>query len=591
MDFASGSNPHVKQPNLPLSALCNFTISHLLLWRVEAIVNERKRSANKSALLANYHGGYGGLFICQKAVEIAPSWRTEFSEVQDSSVKWIVSSRNWPSIEKDLDNATRKVNLRLELNEESVSAAVTTYVRVKVEVLAKRNKYSNDTRDDVECYLSANAHGTFLWVALVCKQLANASEWEAKELLTTIPPGLDALYRRMMDQIYHSSHANLLQRILAVISVVCQPITLDELPALVDTPNRVPGNDKHLADIVGRCGSFLKLRDRERTISFVHQSAKDFLLKQARDEIFPSGIEDVHRTIFSRSLGVMGITLRRDIYNLGAPGFSIDKVRPPDPDPLAAVRYSCVYWIDHLRDYGGSIDTFLREKYLHWLEALSLQKSLANGVASMLSLEGLFKAGKETSHLINRVRDACRFILYHKWAIENSPLQVYASALVFSPARSITRNQFKNEEPKWIIRKPTMADNWSACLQTLEGHSAFVYSVAWSHDATWLTSASCDKTVQIWDPATGQCVSTLEIGRTLYNLEFHESNRDLLPCHEKVLAYLPPDYRSCFYLLMSLVLLYVYGHARALPASTQSLVLSILQMSMVQLRRGVTIWK
>jgi WD40 repeat protein len=74
----------------------------------------------------------------------------------------------------------------------------------------------------------------------------------------------------------------------------------------------------------------------------------------------------------------------------------------------------------------------------------------------------------------------------------------------------MTRNQFKNEEPKWIIRKPTMADNWSACLQTLEGHNGAVNSVAWSHDATRLASASWDRTVKIWDPATGQCVSTLE---------------------------------------------------------------------------------
>jgi hypothetical protein len=317
------------------------------------------------------------------------------------SVKWIVSSRNWPSIEKDLDTATQKVNLRLELNEESVSAAVTTYVRFKVEVLAERNKYSNDTRDAVERYLSANAHGTFLWVALVCQELSNTLGWKTQRKLLAFPPGLDALYRRMMDQIRDSEDAALCKNILAVVSVVYRPITLDELAALVDSLDGVPSNRESLTEIVGLCGSFLTLR--ERTISFVHQSAKDFLLKQARDEIFPSGIEDIHRTIFSRSLRVMRGTLRRDIYNLGHPGFSIDRVRPPDPDPLAAVRYSCVYWINHLRDCdpkksankdlqdGRSIDTFLREKYLHWLEALSLQKSLSKGVASMLRLEGLFE--------------------------------------------------------------------------------------------------------------------------------------------------------------------------------------------------------
>jgi hypothetical protein len=48
--------------------------------------------------------------------------------------------------------------------------------------------------------------------------------------------------------------------------------------------------------------------------------------------------------------------------------------------------------------------------------------------------------------------------MYHKRAIENSPLQVYTSALVFSPACSLTRGLFKEEEPKWITIKPAMGD-------------------------------------------------------------------------------------------------------------------------------------
>ncbi|KAJ5681613.1 NACHT-domain-containing protein [Penicillium maclennaniae] len=441
--------------------------------------------------------------------------------VQKSSVcprvKWIVSSRNWPSIEKDLDTATQRVDLRLELNENSVSAAVTIYVRFKVERLAKRNNYSKDTQDAVERYLSVNAHGTFLWVALVCQELATTPGWKAQKKLTVCPPGLDALYGRMMDQICKSEDAALCKDILAILSVVYRPITLDELTALVDMPDGVSGNYEALAEI----------------------SAKDYLLKQTREEIFPSGIEDIHRTIFSRSLRVMRETLRRDIYNLGAPGFPIDQVTQPNPDPLATARYSCVYWIDHMRDCDPSknakdlqdcslIDSFLRQKYLHWLEALSLLRSMSEGVASMLRLEGLLQAGEEISPLIDRARDASRFIRYHKWAIENSPLQVYASALVFSPARSITRYQFKKEEPEWIIRKPAIADDWSACLQTLEGHSDTVWSVAWSHDAARLASASADKTVKIWDRATGQCLSTLYVGRTPHYLQFDASSFDLL---------------------------------------------------------------
>jgi len=49
-----------------------------------------------------------------------------------SNVKWIISSRNWPDIERDLKEAIWKARLCLELNETSVLEAVTTYIKFKV---------------------------------------------------------------------------------------------------------------------------------------------------------------------------------------------------------------------------------------------------------------------------------------------------------------------------------------------------------------------------------------------------------------------------------------------------------------------------
>lgn len=88
----------------------------------------------------------------------------------NSRVKWIVSSRNWPYIEEELDTA-RKVSLCLELNRTCISAAVDSYIEYKVNELAERKPYTSAMRDAVHSHLANNAEGTFLWVALVCQLL------------------------------------------------------------------------------------------------------------------------------------------------------------------------------------------------------------------------------------------------------------------------------------------------------------------------------------------------------------------------------------------------------------------------------------
>ncbi|KAJ5082267.1 hypothetical protein N7532_011310 [Penicillium argentinense] len=434
-------------------------------------------------------------------------------------IKWIVSSRNLPAIEESLDAGTQKTNLWLELNEKSVADAVAIFINHKVQELTEKKKYNKEVRHAVSQHLLSNAHGTFLWVALVCEKLADVPKRNVRKKLEEFPSGLEKLYERMFDQISESNDAELCKSLLGIITTVYRPITLDELASCIDLPEEVV-DDSDLREIIGLCGSFLTLR--ERTITLVHQSAKDFLLRTAVYEIFPDGEDIVHYSIFSKSLQAISRTLQRDIYNLVSPGCPIDQVSQPNPDPLTAIRYACVYWIDHLNrcspsktviedlQNGGLISIFFQNNYLHWLEALSLLRSVSEGVASMLRLQGLLKTTTENSHLINRVQDACRFILYLKIAIENHPLQVYASGLIFSPTGSITRIQFETEDPPWIIRKPRMEEGWSACLQTLEDHSDRVNSVVFSHDSKLLASASDDRTVKVWDSGSGQCLRTLK---------------------------------------------------------------------------------
>jgi len=48
------------------------------------------------------------------------------------------------------------------------------------------------------------------------------------------------------------------------------------------------------------------------------------------------------------------------------------------------------------------------------------------------------------------------------------------------------------------------------CLRMFEGHTGAVTSVGLSADCRWAVSGSCDKTLRLWEVATGQCVRIFE---------------------------------------------------------------------------------
>ncbi|KAJ5766476.1 uncharacterized protein N7511_004092 [Penicillium nucicola] len=438
-------------------------------------------------------------------VEISSNWH----------VKCLISSRNLPSIEKDLHDAKQT---RLILEDESIRlAAVDSFIQHKINALAKRNGYSPELRHRVQDHLVLNANGTFLWVALVCKQLAKIAKRHVLAKLEEYPSGLNDLYKRMLDQIIESEDAEICKTLLGVATAVYRPLTLDEIPSYIQL-SEDEAND--LEDIIGNCGSFLSLRGH--TISLVHQSAKDFFLQMESDMIYPDGVDNVHYNIFSRSLQTMELNLRRDIYSINDPGYPIQGIKRPDPDPLAAIRYGVVHWVEHmdacyssqilnkdLQD-GGSLDRFLQRNYLHWLEALSILESITEGIASILKLESLLQKIGEPQVLLHRVSDAARFFQYNKVAIESSPLQVYSSPLIFSPMQSMTRTCYQAQSPSWILNTPEAEKSWSTCLQTLEGHTRDVTSVVWSPDGSQIASASWDKTVRTWNPVTGHCALTFQ---------------------------------------------------------------------------------
>jgi hypothetical protein len=175
-----------------------------------------------------------------------------------------------------------------------------------------------------------------------------------------------------------------------VAALAYQPLHLREIRIVAGLQKEVADLDD-LERIINMCGSFLTIRDNY--VYFIHQSAKDYLTVNASGIIFPAGHGRIHYDMFSWSLDALSKTLRRDMYNLRDPGTMVVNVPDPDPDPLGLIRYSCVFWVDHLCQADdqrldhtkelsddGAIFAFLREHFLHWLESLSLIHKLSDGI-------------------------------------------------------------------------------------------------------------------------------------------------------------------------------------------------------------------
>ena len=330
-------------------------------------------------------------------------------------IKWLTTSRNEATFTERLGRH-RQLHTSLELNSLHVARAVASFIDYKVKGIADLKAYDSELQVFVQESLRAKAEDTFLWVALVCKELSKVRQQpqqKVRSLLEKTPAGLIPLYERMLDQVLHQEDkddAELSRRILCSVILAKRPLRLEEIAVFAN----VSDDEGDVKGLVGLCGSFLTIR--EETVYMVHQSATDYLSDGKRKDIFLLGQDYEHANTARLCLEVMSTVLRKDICNLQAPGFRLGDV---EQSSIGAhipshAQYACQYWADHLQQAGSTkqetltlredcqVLEFFKSHFLHWLEALSLMSKLSEAVLAIKALGSI--------HRVNLLK---RFRVYH----------------------------------------------------------------------------------------------------------------------------------------------------------------------------------
>ncbi|KAL8800901.1 MAG: hypothetical protein Q9182_004825 [Xanthomendoza sp. 2 TL-2023] len=442
----------------------------------------------------------------------------EVKDIKNVDLGIFITSRPEVVIRLGFDNMPAIIHQKLDLRDiprHIVEHDISLLLDHEFDRIRQQHKLQDWPSEDDKRLLVQRSDCLFIYAKTVCRYIGDL-DWDPEERLAEIidrsttkggaTAQLDAIYNHVLQQALidlqsETQTAQLCGRFKRVVGSI---VTLHDEISITALAKLLSITPWEVEKTLSRLHSVLNIPSDQRSpIRLLHPSFHDFLLDETRcrGQRFYVSETTMHSELTKNCLRVMSSALKRNICHLQTPGSPLQDIKQTilDENLPEHVQYSCMYWVDHLvgtisddqarcglRD-NGEIHYFFQQKFLHWIELIEHQ-----------TLRAI-------------VEDSRRFILYSRAVIEEAPLQVYASALVFSPSESLIRSCYADQLPSWLIKSPTVDRDWNNCVLAVETNLLRPL-IAFSADGKYLASAGTMETaiIRLWDSDTGVLHSTLE---------------------------------------------------------------------------------
>lgn len=376
-------------------------------------------------------------------------------------------------------------------------------------------------REDLKNRILDKASGSFLWVSLVVRILAESySEEATEEILEEVPTDMNSLYSDMLGNVLQNRRAVVLAKCLYKWTLLSsRPLKIDGLHTVLklDTNQTVYNLDKLIPAISGQ----LLAVNQHHEPEVIHQTAKSYLLQQDKHPDLMLDKLQCHTQMAQICLGILArisTKIRPSRRLLGQLNPFLFSTVPSD-----LVDYACEHFSEHLQRSSTENDNnwellckFLDHNILDWIEFLANKRHMRSVTRTAQNLRSYFRRrvkylspiAPQKANMESWIYDLFRLSAKFGTYLTLSPSSIHHLIPSMCPSESnVSRYRRDALSQTAFSIKGTVDSLWDDCLARIDylNHQAIAVTCGDRYSAVALTNGS----IYLYFQESGQLKSTL----------------------------------------------------------------------------------